>query len=357
MKSIKNTCMAFLLMACFIQCKNNSDAEVDEGEADVPEGYYKNPVFIPTFADPTVIKADDGYFYAYATEDGWDYGKPAHIVPVIRSRDLVTWEFVRDAFDTKPAWKSPAFVWAPDINHVNGKYYLYYSLSLWDDPNPGIGLAVSDSPAGPFEDRGKILLSDEVGVKNSIDPFYYEEGDKKYLFWGSFRGIYGIPLTVDGTAITGDKFQIAGDWMEGTYILKRNNYYYLFGSNGHCCLGRETPYNVMIGRASSIEGPYVNQQGQSLLTHTGNLFLKGNPSPGVTTGFAGPGHNAEIITDEESTDWFLYHAVDKSRPLLPNGATRRPLMIDRIEWVNDWPQIANTTPSDTAQRKPALETE
>jgi arabinan endo-1,5-alpha-L-arabinosidase len=355
MNIIQYTRIAVVLMACFTQCKSNDDAATEAGEVEVPAGHYKNPVFIPTFADPTVIKADDGYFYAYATEDGWEYNTPPHIVPIIRSQDLVTWEFVRDAFATKPGWKSPAFVWAPDINRVNGKYYLYYSLSLWDDPNPGIGLAVSDTPAGPFEDRGKILLSDEVGVKNSIDPFYYEEGDKKYLFWGSFRGIYGIALNADGTAIVGDKFQIAGDWMEGAYIIKRNNFYYLFGSNGHCCLGRETPYNVMIGRATAVEGPYVNQQGQPLLTNTGNVFLAGNPAANITTGFAGPGHNAEIVTDNEGVDWFLYHAVDKGRPLLPNGATRRPLMLDRIDWVNDWPQIANATPSDTAKRKPSFE--
>lgn len=338
-----------------LQCKSDETTSSDEDKDVVPEGHYKNPVFIPTFADPTVIKADDGFFYAYATEDGWNAGEAAHIVPIIRSRNLVDWEFMNDAFTVKPDWKHPAFVWAPDINLVDGKYYLYYSLSIWDDPNPGIGLAISSSPAGPFEDQGKVLLSEEVGVGNSIDPFYYEEGDDKYLFWGSFRGIYGIALTADGKSITGEKFQVAGDWMEGCYILKRNDFYYLFGSNGHCCLGRETPYNVLIGRAENIKGPYVNQQGQSLITHQGNMFLKGDPSPSVTTGFAGPGHNAEIITDDAGTDWFLYHAVDKSRPFLPNGATRRPLMVDRIMWVNEWPTIDKERPGTTPQPKPVFE--
>lgn len=338
----------------FNACKSD-DNEDPIGEAPVPAGHYKNPVFTPTFADPTIIKADDGYFYAYATEDGWDVSSPAHVVPVIRSRNLVDWEFLNDAFDAKPDWKTPAFVWAPDINFVNGKYYLYYSLSIWDDADPGIGLAISDAPAGPFEDQGKILVSSEIGVGNSIDPFYYEEDGNKYMFWGSFRGIYGIALNDAGTAITGDKFQVAGDWMEGCYILKRDGYYYLFGSNGHCCLGRETPYNVLIGRAENIEGPYVNQQGQSLITHQGNLFLKGDPSPTTTTGFAGPGHNAEIITDDAGTDWFIYHAVDKTRPFLPNGATRRPLMIDKIVWVNGWPTIDRDRPSETAQPQPVFD--
>ncbi|NJO69768.1 MAG: family 43 glycosylhydrolase, partial [Bacteroidetes bacterium] len=117
-----------------------------------PEGYYRNPVFQPVFADPSVVKATDGYFYAYATEDDWGGTNGLHIVPVIRSADLVNWTFVTDVFTQKPAWKNQGFIWAPDISIVNGKYYLYYSYSLWGDPNPGIGLAIADEPGGPFTD-------------------------------------------------------------------------------------------------------------------------------------------------------------------------------------------------------------
>lgn len=320
----------------------------DANAADRREGHYKNPVFTPVFADPSVIKGADGYFYGYATEDGWTKGTPPHIVPIIRSKDLVQWEFVRDAFTAKPAWKSPAFVWAPDVNYVQGKYYLYYSLSVWNDPDPGIGLAISETPAGPFSDHGKLLVSSEVGVSNSIDPFFYEEGDSKYLFWGSFRGIYGIALTPDGKAVTGDKFQVAGDWMEGTYIIRHGDYYYLFGSNGHCCLGPDTPYKVLVGRSENLKGPYTNKEGQDLLTHMGSLFIQGNDT------FVGPGHNAEIITDNNGTDWFLYHGIDKKTPYLPNGATRRPLMLDKITWKDGWPEIEDQQPSTVAKAAPVF---
>src|SRR5690606_40531778 len=70
-------------------------------------------------------------------------------------------------------------------------------LSTWGDPNPGIGVAVADQPAGPFIDHGKVFTSDEIDVPNSIDAFYFEEKGEKYLFWGSFsnaptQGTYAV---------------------------------------------------------------------------------------------------------------------------------------------------------------------
>lgn len=315
-----------------------------------PPGYYRNPVFQPVFADPSVIKAEDGYFYAYATEDDWGGTNGLHIVPIIRSTDLVNWTFVTNAFSQKPTWKNQGFIWAPDINLVNGKYYLYYSYSLWGDPNPGIGLAIADKPEGPFTDLGKILQSEEIGVANSIDPFYIEDEGIKYLFWGSYRGIYGIQLSEDGKTISGDKFKIASDFFEGTYIMKKNGYYYFFGSNGNCCEGAASKYKLLIGRASNLKGPYQNKQGDNLLTVQGTLFIEGN----ANGGFAGPGHNAEIITDEAGDDWMLYHAIDKKIPYLPVGATRRPLMLDKIKWENNWPVIEGDEPSLTDQKMPVF---
>lgn len=315
-----------------------------------PEGYYRNPVFQPVFADPSVIEAGDGYFYAYGTEDDWGGPGGLHLVPVIRSNDLVNWTFVGDAFVQKPGWKNQGFLWAPDINLINGKYYLYYSYSLWGDANPGIGLAISDNPGGPFTDQGKLLLSGEIGVANSIDPFYMEDEGKKYLFWGSFRGIYGIELSEDAKSITGEKFKIAGDFFEGTYIFRKNNYYYFFGSNGNCCEGAASRYKLLIARATDVKGPYLNRQGDNILNVQGTLFLEGN----TTGGFAGPGHNAEIITDDAGDDWMLYHAIDKKIPFLPVGATRRPLMLDKIRWENNWPVLEGSQPSVTDRKKPVF---
>src|SRR5690606_24592500 len=143
------------------------------------ESRYINPVFAPILADPTVIRGADGLFYAYGTEDNWGDGKGNRIVPILQSHNLVNWTVVGNAFTSKPSWKSSGGIWAVDVVRVGNVYHMYYSYSTWDDPNPGIGLAVSNTPIGPFTDRGKLFLSSEVDVPNTIDPYYYEENNKK----------------------------------------------------------------------------------------------------------------------------------------------------------------------------------
>ncbi|MEQ9443175.1 MAG: family 43 glycosylhydrolase [Cyclobacteriaceae bacterium] len=305
------------------------------------EGLFTNPVFEPVLADPTIISAN-GYFYAFGTEDNWGSEGGYHLVPVIRSSDLIHWDFVADAFQTKPDWKSKGGIWAPDVTPVGDQYYMYYSFSTWGDPNPGIGLAIAQNPEGPYFDQGKVFLSEEIDVANSIDPFYWEEDNQKYLFWGSFNGIYAVPLTDDGTQVAGEKVKVADNHLEATYIHKREQYYYLFGSEGSCCEGAESTYHIRVGRSTALLGPYQDKDG-NLLTEGafGELLLEGQSGE---QGFSGPGHNAEIITDDDGTDWLLYHAIRKEKPRLENGASRRPLMLDEIHWENGWPVIAYRQP-------------
>ena len=73
---------------------------------------------------------------------------------------------------------------------------------------------------------------------------YIEDRGKKYLFWGSFRGIYGIELSNDGLSVKkGAKLhQVAGTAYEGTYIHKKDDYYYFFASIGTCCEGLKSTY-------------------------------------------------------------------------------------------------------------------
>ncbi|NBC71858.1 family 43 glycosylhydrolase [Paenibacillus sacheonensis] len=331
---------------------------------------YVNPVFEPVLADPSVIRAEDGYFYAYGTEDEWKPGEKVKLGPIVKSADLVHWDYVGDAFATRPAWKKDGGIWALDIHRFNDQYYLYYSISEWGDANPGIGIAVSDSPAGPFEDKGKLLDSFDSGVRNSIDPMMFvDEDGTPYLFWGSFNGIYGIQLSADGLSVVGEKFQIAGKDFEGPYLIKRGSYYYFFGSMGSCCAGKDSIYLVSAGRSESLKGPYLNAEGRDIMDGPGTVILRGEGASkedgegdgngngnGNANGqkekrFVGPGHNA-IIQDDAGTDWIVYHAIDASNPLLPNEATRRPLMIDPIKWVDGWPTIKDGIPSKTKRSGP-----
>ena len=201
---------------------------------------YRNPVVDYSLPDPSVIQGEDGYYYLYATED-------IRNLPIHRSKNLVDWEFVGTAFtkETRPTFEPKGGLWAPDINRIGDNYVLYYSMSRWGQEwTCGIGVATADSPAGPFKDHGMMFRSNGIGIQNCIDPFYIEDEGKKYLFWGSFRGIYGAELTDDGLALKpgGEKRQIAGTAYEGTYIHKRDGYYYLFASTGTCCEGVKSTY-------------------------------------------------------------------------------------------------------------------
>lgn len=298
---------------------------------------YENPVIDTSLPDPTVIRAQDGYFYLYATEN-------IRNVPIYRSADLVTWRYMGTCFtdQTRPQMVPGGSVWAPDINYVDGQYVLYYSKSTWGGEwQCGIGVATAQKPTGPFTDRGKLFISSEIGVQNSIDPFFIEEDDgRKYLFWGSFRGIYGIELSADGLSVKpgAEKVQIAGTLTEGTYIYKHDGYYYLFGSAGTCCEGLNSTYRVVVARSEELFGPYLNKAGfEALENNFTPLLQKSNK-------VIGPGHNSEIVQDDAGQYWMLYHGYDAADP-----DAGRKVYMDQITWdKTGWPQIRNRQPSSSA---------
>lgn len=308
---------------------------------------FQNPVFEPDLADPTFVRADNGIFYAYGTENTWPDGH--HVVPIIKSQDLVNWTYVGDAFKNKPSWgTADAGVWAPQIvKKADGTYCLYYSLSTWGDENPGIGVATANTPEGPFMDKGKIFDSNESGVANGIDPFFIATDNGQYLFWGSFNGIYCVEMSDYKTPDWSTKTKIANKHFEAAYIYPHDGKFYFFGSVGSCCEGADSEYHVNIARADNITGPYKDKDGNdiseedswldSLLgnTNSGSPFLSGDRD----LGWVGPGHNAEIIQDDNGHYYMLYHAVDINEPYLPGDATRRPLMLSEITWVDGWPVI------------------
>lgn len=325
MKWIQFEILALLIL--FLSCKTG-----DPVVGKTPENNkYRNPVINYSLPDPTIIKAEDGYFYLYATED-------IRNTPIHRSKDLVKWEMVGTAFtnETRPTFEPKGGLWAPDINFINGKYVLYYSMSVWGGEwTCGIGVATADKPEGPFTDHGKLFRSNEIGVQNSIDQFYIEENKRKYIFWGSFRGIYAIELSDDGLVLKPDaeKQQIAGTAYEGVYIHKRNGFYYLFASIGSCCEGLNSTYTTVVGRSDNLFGPYLDKQGKSMMDNHHEILIQKNEK------FVGTGHNSEIVQDNKGNDWMLYHAVSVDHP------KGRVLMMDRIRWHNDWPFVEGGTPS------------
>src|SRR5919107_6343479 len=75
-----------------------------------PVAAQANPIsesFADTFADPVIVRCDDGLWYAYGTTDPLREGEGVfHRIPIARSADLVTWTYVGDAFTAE---QRPAF--------------------------------------------------------------------------------------------------------------------------------------------------------------------------------------------------------------------------------------------------------
>lgn len=304
--------------------------------------YIDNPVVERDMADPHILRWEDK-LYIYSTGG-----------QISRSDDGgITWESL-GTVGISPDWgTSGAGFWAPDIVQIGDKLLLYYSLSVWDDPNPGIGVASAEHPEGPWTDHGKLFTSQEIGVDNSIDPcvFVGQDGNV-YMIWGSFRGCYGIELTEDGLGlkngldyakenkvlVSGKPGPWDGSTFEGSYVIYKDGWYYYFGSSGTCCEGLRSTYHVRVGRSQNPLGPYVDSRGRELAGagNVGDTILAGSGN------FVGPGHNS-ILIDDLGNYYIVYHVWVND-----NGEGKgRYLAMSRLEWDDEgWCTVKGRAPAN-----------
>lgn len=329
-------------------------------------GTYTNPVSAPfadTYADPAVILAKDGWWYAYATADPLRAGDEPGIGHIARTRDWAHWEYLGTIFDetNRPSWAEPtAGLWAPDIRYLDGQYVLYFTVTD-TTLNPGedsaIGVATSADPAGPWLPADAPVVAprpDGGGFLWTFDPAGFTDTDgSQWLYYGSYYGgVHVTEVTSDGLTPVGEPTQVTiGDRYEGTYVVEHDGWYYLMASSANCCAGPATGYSVFAGRSSSPRGPFLDADGLDLnasvtggttmLTQNGNTWI-------------GAGHHA-LFTDAQGRTFVAYHAIDHAEPWLtaPYGINRRPMLIDRVDWIEGWPTTrAGQGPSDTPQPLP-----
>jgi GH43 family beta-xylosidase len=336
-----------VLLLCVLVSSGN-------GQTQEMPGTYTNPVsetFADTFADPAVIKGKDGYWYAYGTSDPLREGEGRfHTIPIARSKNLVDWEHVGDAFGSpnEVSWAAEgAGIWAPDIRYMNGKYYMYYGVTETTvTPETGdsaIGVATAPTPSGPWTDSGAPVVGPRRGNGGFLWTFdsnaFTDSDGTRYLYYGSYNGGISVSkLSEDGTRAVGEPTMVAIDnRYEGSYVVKRNGYYYLFGSSANCCAGPTTGYSVYVGRSTSPRGPFLDKEGQSMTESRvgGSIVITPNGNKWI-----GTGHNA-VVTDLAGQDYFVYHAIDRSDPYLdePFGINERPMLLDRLDWVGGWPIV------------------
>ena len=321
---------------------------------------YANPVLDSDFPDPAVLRASDGFYYAYATQGG---GKN---IQAARSRNLVDWEPLADALPAKPGWASRTQeFWAPHVLEDRGRYYLYYSAkpdAALTDPSRGLCLAIATAsrPEGPFTDSGRPLQCGPGFV--NIDPMAYDDPatGKRLLYWGSgFGPIKVQELGADrlsfapGSApidlISPVKSEDPAEYqrlIEGAWVVRRGGYYYLFYSGDNCC-GPKAHYAALVARSRSATGPF-----ETLAAATGAPTSVILEQRGI---WVAPGH-VSVIEDARGAHWIVYHAVDSRRPRSkPTDEinTRRVMLVDPFIWRDDWPRVRNDEPSTGSQSAPA----
>lgn len=325
---------------------------------------YTNPVLDQDFPDPSILRAADGFYYAYATQsvvNGVDVN-----IQVARSRDLATWEHLGDALPEKPEWANTTQdFWAPHVSERDGRYFMYYSARPdpvgMTDTDPGLCLAIAtaDRPEGPFTDMGHSLAC-AAGFEN-IDPMAFHDpaSGRWLLYWGSGFG----PIRVQELAIDGLGFAPSSSaqillypnciedyscLIEGAWVAFWAPYYYLFYSGDSCC--EPVNYAVLVARSESATGPFQTLQGAT--DEPDSVVLEKDEQ------VVGPGHNS-VITDAGGNDWIVYHAAESNDFFLDTGDPaemfpRRPLFIDPIEWADGWPRVGDGTPTwDNARPSPA----
>ena len=383
-----------LPLVLFVSLATVSRAGVTLAQTDVKTYTNPLPVRIPgdgmveSCADPSILRgqAPDRFWYMFCTTDPLNDedrqpggGFNFHKIPMLRSLDLVNWEYMGDAFSAVPAWGEPtAGVWAPELTHFNGKYYLYYVIT---DVKPtvsgaqncggdsAIGVATSPSPLGPWTDSGQPVVEPryngapkafgerECNFYWTYDPEVIMAEGQRYIYFGSYYGgVHVRRLAADGlSSDVGSQVQVAiPNRYEGPEVVFRQGYYYLFLSATDCCRGPLSGYSVFAGRSTDPTGPFVDREGVGLTASrvggTPVLSMNGNR-------WVGPGHNS-VFTDAQGQWWTVYHAIDRFDYHFGDdlGFTKRPVLLDPLEWVDGWPMVrGGLWASDTPQPAPAAQ--
>ena len=124
----------------------------------------------------------------------------------------------------------------------------------------------------------------------------------------------------------GSDFDAGNGAVEAPFIFRHGGHYYLFVSYDLCCRGKNSTYNVVVGRADKVMGPYVDKDGVPLMQGGGTLVAKGDER------YSGMGHCAVVTFDGQ--DYMFLHGYDGQADY------RSKLLVGKISWTPDgWPVL------------------
>ena len=283
-----------------------------------PDAAYRNPVLFADYSDPDVIRVGDDYYLVSSSFQS----VPG--LPILHSRDLVTWTILAYAVDRLP---SPAFdraqhgngLWAPSIRHHDGFFWIYVG-----DPDRGIFMTRARDARGPWEPLTLIREG-----KGWIDPCpLWDDDGSMYVVhaWAKSRAGFNGVLTVNRMSADGRRILDDGTLVfdgrdrhptiEGPKFYKRNGWYYIFAPAG----GVKTGWQTVL-RSKNVFGPYEDK----IVLDQG------------TTAINGP-HQGAWVEDAGGTSWFL-HFQDR-------GAYGRVVHLQPMTWLNEWPVIGEDRNGD-----------
>jgi len=280
--------------------------------------------------DPSLLKTAAGYIL-FSTHGS---------IHAHTSTDRVSFTDGGSALASLPSWTNAytngsGDLWAPDASQHNGMYWLYFAASGFGSTNSAIGLAVSPTGTpGSFADSGApVYTSGNCAGSNAIDPASaVDTSGNAWLAFGSWsNGIQIVPVDnttgiPTGAACTQLAFHPTGTGIEGSYILPHGGYYYLFASIDNCCQGTSSTYRIIVGRSTSITGPYTDRGGLALTQGGGTILLSSHAN------IFGPG--GESVLQDTDGDILVYHYYDGNDSGFP------ALGMNKLSWTSDaWPYL------------------
>ncbi len=281
--------------------------------------YSGNPLFDGWYADPEIVILK-GKYWIFPTYSA-PYEDQVHL-DAFSSKDLVTWKKHSHIVDTTVVKWAKYAMWAPAVVENDGKYYVFFGANdiQSDSESGGIGIAVADSPGGPYTDYlGKPLIDKFQNGAQPIDQFVFKDAGKYYIIYGGWGhcniallkdDFTGIEPMADGTLY---KEITPGGYVEGPFMFIRNGKYYFMWSEG----GWTGPdYSVAYAVADNPFGPFER---------AGKILQQ---DPDIATG---AGHHSVLNIPGTDKWYIIYHR----RPLDQTGRNARVVCIDKMELDSD----------------------
>lgn len=295
---------------------------------ELPGPSYTNPVYERDFPDPHVIRVDDAY-YAYGTTNGSTVN-----IRAIRSEDLATWEELGDALPALPKWSvlSSGYTWAPGVIQIEDRFLMYYVARDKEIDRQCIGVAVSDTPEGPFTDPNSAAFICQGELGGSIDAYPYRDEDGQlYLLWKNDGNCCGLEvalwiqeLSPDGLTMLGEPIKLIvrdQPWerplIENPAVVEHDNRYYLFYSGNWW---ESHQYAVGYALCETVTGPCEKPLDTPWFEYRAPVM--------------GPGGQA-FFTDPKGNLWMVYHAWTGANVGYPAG--KRSLRIDLVTFEDGKP--------------------